>query len=170
MTEGVAKVQKRTISLLGLISRYNLCFHLNRATHNMNTRSNITGCHFRAIGFKPFKEFCIPKQTVFDDLTAARQKIARGQCSKDINVSQHKAWLVKRSDKVLTVTGVDTCLATHRTVDLRQKRCWDLNKPYTATQDCCRESNQITDDTTTKGYNHITAFNLLVQQPFNAGA
>ena len=136
----------------------------------MHTGRNIASCHFRAISLKPLKELCIPKQTVFDDLTTTRKKITRCQRSKDINICQNKARLVKRSNKVLTVTGVDACFATHRAVDLRQKRRRDLYEPYTAAQDCGGKSNQITNDTATKGYNHIAPFDFLVQQPFNAGA
>ncbi len=167
MTKCVPKVEQGAIPLLCLIAHDDFGLHLARSFDRVISGRQIPGGHGRGVGFKPGEKISIPKQPVFHHLTIARQKIPWRQGGKQPGVAQNERRLMKRTNKVLAVAGVDSGFATHRTVHLRQQGCGDLNKPHAPAQHCRSKADQITDDATAKGHDNIAPFNLLIQQPFN---
>ncbi len=168
MAEGVAKVQERTLALLGLVTADDAGFHLDRPGHGAQAGRLVAGAQRGAFGFKPVEEGGVAEKAVLHHLAIARQKVAVGQGVEDVDVGQHQAGLVEGADEVLALRGVDPGLAADGTVDLRQKRGRQLHEADAPAQDSGGKAHKVADHATAKGQDHILAFHLLLQQPFGA--
>ena len=135
MTKRMAKVQQRAFAVFMFVPRDDSGLHLNRAFDRMLARIGIACDHFLRVDFQPVKEHRIAQQPVFHHLAIARQKIARRQRGKGINIGQNKAGLMKGADKVLALTRINPGLAANGTVHLCQQGGWQLHKPHAAPQD-----------------------------------
>ena len=74
---------------------------------------------------------------------------------------------MERADQVLALRRVDPGFAAHGTVHLRQKRGRHLHKPHAPAQHGGGKACKIADHAATKRDNHVAAFDLLFQQPFD---
>ena len=106
---------------------------------------------------QPPEERRIAQQAVFCDFSIPGCQFASGQGIQEIDICQHGDRLVKGTDEVLAMAGVDAGLATDRTVDLRQQRGWYLDETDTAANNCGRKSCKISDDATAEGNDVIIA-------------
>ncbi len=166
VSEGVAQVQKRALTLLGLVAADDGGLHRHRMGHRVLPCRRI-GSQPRRIRFEPGEEIRVPQQPVFRHLAIAGQKIARLQAVQQRDIGQDQRRLVEGADQVLAMGGVDTGLAADTAVDLRQQRRRDLDEAHSAPKDRGRETHQIADHAAAERDHHIASFDPVFQQPFH---
>ena len=111
VAEGMAKIQKRTVALLGLVAGHNIRFHLHRLAHRLDTERRVTGGHRGGVCFQPVEKRSRAKQPIFYHLAIACEKITFCQCAQNICVGQYERRLMKCAHKVFAVARVDPGLA-----------------------------------------------------------
>ena len=168
MTERMAKVQQGAFALLCLVAHDDVGFHLHRPAHRLDPCGHIPGRQRLPLGFQPVKKRRIAEQPVFHHLAITGKEIARLERAKNGRIGQHQRGLMKGPHKVFALRYVDSGLAAHRTVHLRQQRCRDLHKSHTPTQDCGCKAHQIANHSAAQSDNNVFAFDLLIQHPIDA--
>ena len=90
-------------------------------------------------------------------LRPASTQFARRQGGQHRGIGQHRAGLVEGAQQVLALRGIDTGLATHRTIDLRQQRGRALHEGQAAQDGGGGEAGQITHHATAQRHHRHAA-------------
>jgi hypothetical protein len=98
------------------------------------------------MGLEPFEERDIANRGGLDDLGETRCQLAIRQGRQAIRVDQHGERLVERPDHVLAQRVIDTGLAAHRRIDLRQQRGRHLHERHPTLVDGRGETGEVADD------------------------
>ena len=101
---------------------------------------------------------------MLDDLGQSGRQFTRWQGMQGGCIGDHGLRLIERADHVLAEGMIDTGLAAHRRVDLRQQRGRDLHERDAAHVGCCSEAGQIADDATTECDHGGLAITFFCQQ------
>ena len=104
-----------------------------------------------AIDVKPVKKCGITQKPIFDHFSIASAQFPIGQACQKAGIGKHGLWLVEGTNQIFTRSGIHAGFTTNRTINLRQKACWDLNKINAAQQAGGGKASQITNNPATKG-------------------
>ena len=101
VADGVAEIQDRAQTALGLVLAHHAGFDLAAAGHDRGERVRIALEQFGHDLFEPLEQFAVVNDAVFDDFGQAGPILPHRQRLQRAQVAQHKARLIKRADQIL---------------------------------------------------------------------
>ena len=156
MTEGVAEIEQRPVASLALVAANDRS--LGPAAHSNGMLAR--GTAFKDIApvrLQPGEESGVTEQAVLGDFGVAGAKFAHRQGVERSGVGNHQDWLIKRTDEILAVSGIDRSLAADGGIDLRQQGGRNLHVIYSAPHRGRSEPGKIADDAAAKRNHQIAA-------------
>src|SRR6516165_1853673 len=106
MAEGVTQVEQRAFAAFAFVASDDLSFHATARCYRVFAR-RAARKYISPIGLEPSKETCVAKQSVFRDFRIPGTKFAHAQSVEHRCVGDDQNRLIKRTDQVLAVTGID---------------------------------------------------------------
>src|SRR6476659_120126 len=122
--------------------------------------------HVAPVRVEPGEERGVTDQSVFGHFGISGTELARRQGIEQRRVGEDQDRLMKCTDQVLAVAGIDCGLAADRGIDLRQQRGRHLHVIESATENGGREPGEIADDAAAQRQHEIRTLDACSNQPF----
>src|SRR5271168_2423711 len=119
MTESVAEIKQRPLAVFALVAGDYSCFATAGNRDGMFARGS-AGKDVTPIGVEPVKKGRVAEKAIFDEFGIAGAEFARWQRVERRGVGEHEDRLMKSTDQVLAMGGIDCRFAADRGVHLCQ--------------------------------------------------
>ena len=164
VAEGMAEIEDGPETRFTLILADHKGLDLAAALNSMRQRYAVSSTQGIDVGFDPAEKIHVGNRAVFDDLCQPGTEFARRQSFEQVKVANHALRLVKSADHVFTQRVVDRRLTTHRRIDLRQQRRWNLHKRHAAHIAGRGKAGHVAHHTAAQSKQHGLAVAAVLQQ------
>src|SRR5512139_719764 len=163
MAERVAEIEQRALSSLALVPRDDAGLGA-AANRNRVLARRTSGKDVLPVLLEPGEERGVAEQPVFGDFGIAGAEFAFRQRVEQCRVSDHQRRLMKGTDEILALQGVDTGLAADGRVDLREQGGGHLHVIEATPNTCRGKARKIADYTATERDAEVAALNVRKEQ------